>query len=71
MTPRSEFKRRLLAAAPEGARVIKRGRHPKLVIERPGELVLKVPFPSSPSGSPRGIKNAVAGIRRLLKEGEK
>jgi hypothetical protein len=67
MTPRGEFRRRLLAAAPEGARVVKRGRHPRLIVERPDGKALSYWFPSTPSDSRRGIKNAVADIRRLMK----
>ena len=71
MTPRGEFRRRLLAALPDGVRVVEGGRHPRLVIGRPDGKALSYWFPSTPSDSRRGIKNAVAGIRRLLKEGDR
>lgn len=86
MTRRSEFRRRLLAALAGGddrlcrsdragnlhvARIDERRRHPRLIITRPDGREISYWFPSTPSDRRRGVRNAVAGIRRLLKEGEK
>ena len=71
MTPRTEFRRRLLAAVAGDARLVAGRKHTRLVISRgDGREILLLAF-VNPKRQPALVKNAIADIRRLLKEGEK
>lgn len=68
MTTGSEYRPRLLNAAPEGSRFVSGRKHDGLNItgEKPASLVI----PSTPSDSRHGAKNALANLRRMLGGGK-